>query len=246
MDRKEYRFNIDAFRPETLPMKRFAEYVRQLSRLFGNDSEVHFDRIVDGSAEAIMHVDEPAQARVAKRLQEAALGEGDKEALVAYGEIDRYLANDNAVGILKTAYGENIIKFQGRERPEPVEYPAFYEPASLEGILVSLGGRDDTKHAQLDDGTSVVTGIQTRDGELLKRLRGYLFGQPIRLIGRGRFQRTAEGVWDMKVFNIHDFEPLNPASFEDTIAKLRSVKDGLQVNTQLLETLKSERIDGEK
>lgn len=246
MDRHEYRFTIDALKPDTLPMKRFAEYVRDLAKLLGNDSEVHFDRVEEGSVEAVILVDAPAQPKVIKRLEAISRGLADNDAISAFKEIDKRLASDNAVGALKDSNGNNVIEFPGRDRPQSLEYPAFYEPATLEGTLVSLSGTDDTKHAQLHDGTRTITRIQSKDLELLKRLSGYIWGPPIRLIGRGRFQRTADGDWEMKSFHVHDFEPLEAISFEATVARLRSVPNGVSVTPELLRDLQEERSEFDK
>lgn len=243
MDHHEYRFTIDAFKPDTLPMKRFAEYVRDLAKLLGSESEVHFDRVEAGSVEAVILVDGPAQRIVSRRLVAVSQGLGDADALSAFKDIDKRLASDNAVGILKDAVGNNVVEFRGRDRPQPLEYPAFNEPATLEGTLVSLSGTDDTKHAQLHDGVRTITKIQSKDLELLRRLSGYIWGPPVRLIGRGRFQRTADGIWEMKVFYIHDFEPLVSISFGETVARLRSVPNGIVVTPKLLEDLQRERSD---
>ena len=42
---REYRFEIDAFTPATIPMARLAEYVSDLAKMFGNNSSVHLGRI---------------------------------------------------------------------------------------------------------------------------------------------------------------------------------------------------------
>ena len=162
--------------------------------------------------------------------------------VAAFKAIDDKLAEDNAVGsIIPVGRKKNIIEFPGRNRPKPLEYPAFTEPAFLEGVLTSLGGTDATKHAQLMDGEIKYTGLQTRNLELLSRLKDHLWGAPIRLIGRGRFQRMSDGSWEMKSFLIDDFEPLNRSSFEDTVARLRSVPAGIRVNRELLNKIASER-----
>ena len=41
-DAEEYRFRIDAFSPETLPMARLAEYLRQLAVILGEPNDVPF------------------------------------------------------------------------------------------------------------------------------------------------------------------------------------------------------------
>ena len=40
-DNREYRLNISAVTPETMPMKRLAECLSDLAALFGEESHVH-------------------------------------------------------------------------------------------------------------------------------------------------------------------------------------------------------------
>lgn len=39
---KALGFNIDIFRPETIPMSRLAEYMSELAELYGRELSVHF------------------------------------------------------------------------------------------------------------------------------------------------------------------------------------------------------------
>jgi len=48
----EYRFKIDAYTPDTMPMSRLAEYMRELSEMLGEPSAVHFERLEPGSTAA--------------------------------------------------------------------------------------------------------------------------------------------------------------------------------------------------
>ena len=54
---REYRFEIDAFTPATVPMARLAEYVSDLATMFGNNSYVHLARIEEGSTAPVVLVD---------------------------------------------------------------------------------------------------------------------------------------------------------------------------------------------
>ena len=45
----EYRFRIDVFKPDTMPMGRLAEYMADLSQLLGEKEQVHFVRLEEGS-----------------------------------------------------------------------------------------------------------------------------------------------------------------------------------------------------
>ena len=48
-EQHEYRFTIDAYSPETLPMSRLAEYMAEVARLLGKVDQVHFVRLEPGS-----------------------------------------------------------------------------------------------------------------------------------------------------------------------------------------------------
>ncbi len=38
---REYRFEIDAFSPTSMPMARLTEYLADLAKVFGNNNSVH-------------------------------------------------------------------------------------------------------------------------------------------------------------------------------------------------------------
>lgn len=50
----EYTFDIDAFTPTSIPAVRLAEYIRELSLLFGSEEGVHFIRIDEGSGPSLV------------------------------------------------------------------------------------------------------------------------------------------------------------------------------------------------
>ncbi len=60
-DTDEYRFVIDAYSPETLPMSRLAEYMTDLARLFGTAERVHFVRLEAGSTVLVQRVEPEAR-----------------------------------------------------------------------------------------------------------------------------------------------------------------------------------------
>ena len=41
----EYRFEIDAFTPDTIPMARLAQYLGDIARMMGQEASVHFARV---------------------------------------------------------------------------------------------------------------------------------------------------------------------------------------------------------
>src|SRR5262249_53008874 len=54
---REYQFQIDAYTPETFPMKRLSEYLQDLAVLFGETEHVHFDRLKAGTTRAVIRVE---------------------------------------------------------------------------------------------------------------------------------------------------------------------------------------------
>lgn len=136
---KQHRFRIDVFTPETLPMERLAEYMLQFAKLLGEPEKVHFVDVEVGSAVLLARIEEVAAAKVARRLSDAARGQGVPDALKALQALDDLLAHDNAVGQLLDDSGAEIIAFQGRNRPKPLEYGPFREDGVLEGVIIKIG-----------------------------------------------------------------------------------------------------------
>ena len=63
-----YDFRIDVWKPETLPLKRLAEYANELAKLFGSTANVHLLKIRRGSHIQEFAVDQAAKASVERQL----------------------------------------------------------------------------------------------------------------------------------------------------------------------------------
>lgn len=75
-----FRFKIDVFSPETLPLSRFAEYVKDLADLFGHQDNVHFVKLAKSSAIPIVSVDYTAVPKVRLRLRQVKRGDAPEDA----------------------------------------------------------------------------------------------------------------------------------------------------------------------
>lgn len=219
----EYVFRIDAFQPETLPMARLAEYLAALAKMFGHPDHAHFVGVEPGSARlrtAIEAVDAP---KVEARLNAVRIGEGPKEALAGKRILEDLLANDNATGTLSEGEsGRVVVAFVGRNRTKPLTFPPFREDASIDGQLVSIGGRDSTAHAILQDGEIFHSSVEMRR-DLARDLGKLLYGPPIRMYGNGRFERQADGVWKMTDFRVDRYEILDGRSVPEALEAVRAV-----------------------
>ena len=220
-DADEYRFVIDAYSPDTLPMARLAEYMADLARLLGRTKQVHFVRLDPGSAELVHAVEPEAAADVRNRLRAIKRGEAAADATTAFAALDRRLASDHATGSLRDGGGE-VIRFPGRERSPPLTFGAFVQPGVLDGVLIRVGGRDDTVPVHLRDGETIHICNATRD--MARHLAVHLYGPTLRVRGDGRWERDADGVWSMKRFNIEKFDELDDATLGEVVERLRGVE----------------------
>ena len=221
-DQREYRFVIDACSPDTLPMARLAEYMAELARLLGRADQVHFVRLEGGSAVLVQSVEPEAAPDVRERLRSLQQDNPPEDAAKAFANLNRYLADDNATGILQEGGSAEVIRFPGREEPAPVTFGAFNQPGVLDGVLIRIGGRDDTVPAHLHDGETIHVCNTARD--VARRLAVHLYGPPLRVHGNGRWERDADGCWVMKRFNITSFDVLDDAPLGEVAQRLRDVE----------------------
>ena len=220
----QYRFKIDVFSIESLPMARLAEYMAELARLLGEEERVHFSKLERGSAVLVSYVEEPAAPKVTERLAKVHAGTGPKDALKAYKALDNMLAKDNAVGTLVSSQSAEIIPFPGRTRPKPIRYGPFRERGSLDGVVIRVGGRDETVPVHLQDGERLISCQTSR--ELSKRLANHYLGSTVRVFGTGKWVREEDGSWQLLEFTIEEFETLDDSPLADVVEKLRAVEGG--------------------
>ncbi len=219
----EYRLRIDVFSVESLPMSRLAEYMTELARLLGDQERVHFARLEAGSAVLVSRIEEPAVPKVGERLQKIRDGNGPKDAMQAYKALDTLLAKDNAVATLTAESGAEIITFPGRTRPKPMRYGPFREDGSLDGVVIRLGGRDESIPVLLEDAEGAVFPCQTTV-ELSKQLAPHYRGATVRVYGSGKWVREEDGSWTLQQFDISRFEVIDDSPLMDVVTKLRAVE----------------------
>lgn len=237
-----YDFRIDAWKPETLPMARLAEYLAKLAVLFGNKEHVHFSKVRKGSAIPEIYVDEHAVPKVNARLRLVGAAEAPDDIGQANREINRMLRSDNAIATLKFKGGAKILDFPGRKTPL-AEEAIVHQLGELDGVVIRVGGKDKSVPLHLQGENGVYYTCNT-SRDIARQLATYLFGQTVRVAGRGKWRRTQDGLWELEDFDVKSFELLDDANLEDVLADMLKVEDSdwnLQDNPQLkLKTLRNE------
>ncbi|CCE00668.1 hypothetical protein [Bradyrhizobium sp. STM 3809] len=216
-----YRFKIDAYTPATMPMARLAQYMNELAILLGERDSVHFRGLTKGSTVLNARVDREAAPKVHQRVVAVRAGDASREALRAFNALNALLSADNAVGVLRDAalHGAVVIRFHGRElAPEKF---TVRQQGSIDGIVTGVRGKDETIHVTLQSEGRQISGCETTR-PIAKQLGAKLF-EPVRLFGRGRWIRDADGVWTLEYFRIESFEPLQDVPLTDALAALRDI-----------------------
>jgi hypothetical protein len=217
----KFTLRIEGLTPEDLPMRRVAKYLEEFAKLLGEEASTRFDGVYPGSTCLAARVQSVAVPKVRSRLT-AARDDARNEAHQRFILLDDMLANDNASGtVIEDGRVGTLLHFPG-VRGRTASLPPVSEAGAVQGVLIRIGGRDETTHATLLDGDRSYHCTMSRD--IARALAKHLFGGPIRLHGRGRWRRTRDGKWELmeEGFRVTDIEPLDPSSLRDVARKLQA------------------------
>lgn len=217
----EYRFEIDAYSPETIPLVRLSQYLADIARMMGESANVHLSRIEKGSTVPIIRVDREAEPKVRDRIHSVRINAGPLEAQRAFREINRRLVEDNANGRLIDASKTKVLQFPGRDAANQPEYGPVSQAGSFQGVPIKVGGEDDPVPVHLEDGNDKQ--IVQAPRRIAKLLAQHLFTSVVRVEGRGRWHRDRTGEWHMRDFYVQDFQVLSSDSLRDQVTKMRKL-----------------------
>jgi hypothetical protein len=222
-------FKIDRWTPETIPQARLATYLRLLAELYGEAASVHFKQLKKGSAVLESRVETAAVPKVITRLQLVKTSGAPESLAKTYDDIDELLREDNAVGTVLRGKGK-IVDFPGRKaaRPEPI---VILQPTTVVGVVVKIGGIDESIPMTLQDAEGETYLCNIRGRPMAKTLGKYLFGDPIRVHGNGKWERSAQGKWSLLTLTVTDHEELEGETLAEAIEQLRkAAADGWKGN----------------
>lgn len=217
----EYRFEIDAFTPETIPLSRLSQYLGDLARMMGESANVHLARVDRGSTVPVILVDWEAEPKVRERLRAVRFNEGPLEARRAYREINRKLVEDNANGALIDPGKAKVIEFPGRDGANQPEFGPIRQDSVFQGIPIRVGGEHDPVPVHLEDGE--VTHIVSAPRRIAKQIAQHLFTSVVRVEGKARWLRNRMGEWERLDFYVQSFEVLNEGDIRSDISRLKAI-----------------------
>ena len=217
----EYRFHIQGFTPDTIPMKRLAEYIGELANFLGHPHSVHFIR-VDPSSLAVVHrVDTQDIPKVQERLHLVATDPSNAptDAMAAYRAINSKLESDNTTAQIFA--DDNIIEFPGKTlvTPEPVLIGPILQRDTIMGVAIMIGGKKDLVPVHIETENGIVPCHAKRS--VARRLGSFLFEDVIKAVGEAKWIRTEEDGWTLEDFVIEDFDRLEVHDLEQSVDVLR-------------------------
>lgn len=218
---RQYRFKIEAYSPETMPLMRLTEYLRDLAYLFGNNDSVHLVKVEKGSTAPLLLVQKEAETKVRERLQLVEQQDGPPEAMRAMRQINERLREDDARGSLIDPDRKKILAFPGRDLNKLLEYGPIKQQGTVEGIPIRIGGEQRLVPVHLDDHGDVHICLATR--ALAKQIARHLFTSVIRVDGTGKWLRRRDGEWEMEYFTVNGFTPLDDVTLRGSIETLRAI-----------------------
>jgi hypothetical protein len=212
---------MDAWQPQTLPMKRLGDYVAELAKLFGSSEHVHLLKVKSGSATPEIAVAAVAQPAVAARLALIGTPGADPELSRCYRSINMLLRDDACSATLKLKGGARVLAFPGIKTVLSEEV-VVQESGVLDGIVIRVGGRDDSVPVWLEgEGREKLQCTASRS--IAKELATHLFGEPVRVNGSGRWRRGADRVWTMESFAIKSWELLSNSTLQAMVHRVREI-----------------------
>jgi hypothetical protein len=219
---REFRWKIDGtYTAETMPLDRLMEYIKELMTMLGSPQHFHLIQVLSASTSPVFKVDEEAVPHIETRAAQIRSGIAPLDVRRAYRKINKMLREDNGDATFYEGTAE-VIPFPGIKAPIPQAITGIQQAGSLDGRLISIGGKSELVPLQLETPEKVITHIYSKRA-LAKEISKLLF-DPIRLLGQGRWNRDEDGEWNLDRFTVHGFEPLDADNLLSVVSSLKAVK----------------------
>jgi hypothetical protein len=221
-DFTEYKFKLDAYSPESIPMRHLAAYLEDLAIIFGEEGSVHFDRLEDGCVQPVIRVAHEAYPKVRNRIHLVKQHAGPPEAQEASKRINTRLRDDNTDGYIISPDNKRVLVFPGAKEIRQSEFGPFTQHDVMEGTPIKIGGEQDWVPVHLEGRDKDVV-ICLAKRPMAKEMAAYLFETPIRVEGNARWLRNSEGNWELIRFWVHEFKPIKDFTFKDDVNRFRAI-----------------------
>ena len=217
----EIVFRLKGRKPHQIPLARMAAYMQEFATLIGAADAVLFSEIRDGSTcIAANPKGGGALSSIRRRVVDASLGKGPREACAAFDHLTDMANADRSPA--KVTDGPSTIVFFPTNRPvyEPLR---LHERGHITGVLegVLRDGSKGIKARIRPDGGSMI--ICTATSAVGKSIGG-MFLDTVRAHGSGAWRRDESGKWACEKFSIESISRVSTASLRSAVDEIRSIE----------------------
>lgn len=218
----EISWTLSGRAPDRFPMSRLAEYMKELAAMFGEDQNVHFVRLEEGSIRLVAKIDAGvASQRVQSRVIAVRDGRAPEPAMRAFRRVDDMVGEDG--GPARLSYGAGVVlRFPGRSTAE-VRSVSITERGAVTGRLYALMEEPAGQlRARIrPNGDNYVP--CTAEPRVGRELRNF-FMDAVRAYGLGTWTRAVDGEWNCRSLHVESVQPVKDVSLREAINSLRAIE----------------------
>ena len=219
----EISWILDGRSPEQIPLARLAEYMQQFAALLGDDKDVHFARIEEGSTRLVAKL---APGKPAQRAQARVYAVRDRraapaEATRAARRINEMVSQDHTQARITFGAGA-ILRFSGKVA-EQDRAVTLTDTATITGRLYALVETPTGLNARIRPRNAAAYIACTADAEVGRELRNF-FMEAVRVQGHGKWTRSVGGEWACESVHIKKVDGVSDVSLRDAINTLRATQ----------------------
>jgi hypothetical protein len=216
----EIIFELKGRMPHQIPLARMASYMHEFAVLIGAADAAFFSEIRKGSTRIAARPREAGgQSTIRRRVLNASIGKGPREAVAAFKKLTELANVDRAPA--KITDGRTAIVYLPTNLPtyEPLR---LIERGHITGILegVYRDGQKGVKARIRPDKEPLV--ICTVAAAVGKNMGG-LFLDYVRAYGCGHWRRDLTGKWLCENFHIENIDRISGASLRDAVREIRAI-----------------------
>ena len=227
MNRDEIEFYLDGKKPKDLPLVRLAEYMREFAALLGENENIFFSDVREGSTRIVAYAKQGRNLSPAvNRALALSRGEGPEDARRAHRRIGAMARKDgrraaritrNKTTLLHIAVPQEIrnsLELRIRDRG--------HLTGQLWGVLTKDKKTLGVRIRPLDGSAQIQCTASVGIADKL----GIHISKPIRVHGPGWWARSPDGEWRCESLEIESVEPVRSVTLIDAFRDLREVDLG--------------------